>query len=328
MKNHKAVMFGVFVAALFLGTGCSKQSDGGPNADANPPAGVTNEATSMQTQAISDAFVGNDELTFADQAVQPSTYGTFGKIDAAVTPLRWGRFITSVTRTATTTVQAGDTLALTHVAKIVSGTFKIKGINGTGDTVTVSKPFADTSSRNILFKRVNKNPAKFWRNWVPVATSLVAGGTSPAPAGNQISIKRVDLYLPTGDTITVTDPVDYYLRYKWLKLFRGGRKDVPVLTPGDQVIIKVTVVSASSDTDMVALRYGFDMSHRRRELIPMISQVQNGDNTFTREYQTAWFVHFHHGDFNAGVDAMTRGTVYDDTAPYSVSWWGIPYRVN
>ena len=39
------------------------------------------------------------------------------------------------------------------------------------------------------------------------------------------------------------------------------------------------------------------------------------------------YVHFHRGFFHMGIDAITRATLMDDVAPYSVSWWGIPYRV-
>ena len=41
----------------------------------------------MKYFAQNDEFVVNDEVTFKDEEVQPFDYGTFGKIDAAVTPL-------------------------------------------------------------------------------------------------------------------------------------------------------------------------------------------------------------------------------------------------
>jgi len=329
MKRSLATMGGLLAVAGLLIAGCSKEGlNGTADLTQTPPAGVTNETQAMQSLAMTDAFVQNDELTFADQAVQPMDYGTFGKIDAAIMPLRWGRFITGVTKTVTTTVQ-GDTLAFTHVAKVVTGTLKIKGITGVGDTVTISKAFTDTSGRNIIFKRVAKNPKKFWMNWEPVASSLVAGGTFPVPAGNQISIVKVEFFLPQGDTITVTDPTGYYLRYRWHGFFKGGRKDLPELISGNAVRVRATVVSASADTDIVAFRYGYDLfNHNRRQRMAMVSEVNNGNNTFTREYESSWMVHFHHGYFNAGIDALTRATLYDDAAPYSVSWWGVPYRVN
>ena len=325
MKKVLAMVWGLAaIAALFI-AGCAKDN-GGPVTD-TPPPGVTNETQAMQSAAASDPFVQNEEVTMADQSMETMDYGTFGKIDAAVTPLRWGRFVTGVTTTVTTTVQTGDTIAFAHVEKLITGMLKVRALTGAGDTVTLSKPFTDKAVRNVIFKRVGNAPERFWKNWLPVATSLVDGGTNPPPAGNEIDITKLELFLPNGDTITVTDPSNYYLRYHWLRLFAGGRKDLPELVAGAQVRTRVTLVSASPDTDVVVLRYGFDLLHRRRAHMNMVSEVKNADNTYTREYEQIWFVHFHPGFFHAGVDAVTRGTLYDDAAPYSVSWWGVPYRV-
>jgi hypothetical protein len=184
--------------------------------------------------------------------------------------------------------------------------------------------------RNVIFKRVDSSKTRYWLNWVPVATSLVSGGTS-AP-NNMISITKLVLYLPSGDTLSVTDPTGYYLRYRWLKVFKGGRTDLPEFSAGQSVKLSVTVVSASADTDLIALRYGFDNSHEKRAKLALTSQVDNGNGTFTRVFEvsrtTPLFMHFHRGSFNFGVEAMTKATLFDDTAPYSVSWWGLPYKVN
>jgi len=325
MKKSLAMLWGLPVVAGMLIAGCTKDS-GGPVTDA-PPAGVTNETEAIQSMAASDEFVQNEEVTMADQDMETMDYGTFGKIDAAVTPLRWGRFVTSVTTTVTTTVQTGDTIAIANVVKLIAGSLKVRAVTGAGDTVTLTKPFTDRAVRNVIFKRVGFGLERFWKNWVPVATSLVDGGTNPPPAGSSLDITKVEMFLPTGDTITVTDPVNYYLRYRWLKLFAGGRKDLPELAAGDRIRMRVTLVSESPDSDIVVLRYGVGPFHRRRVHMTMISEVQNPNNTFTREYELAWFVHFHRGFFHAGVDAITRGTLFDDAAPYSVSWWGVPYRV-
>jgi hypothetical protein len=325
MKGITGAMGGMLLVAALLITGCTKNES---QVDSAAPAGVTNEVQAMQSLAVADAFVQNDELTMADQSIQTFNYGTFGKVDAAITPLRWGRFVTSVTKTVTTTTQPGDTIAIAVVEKLITGTLKIQGRTGVGDTVVISKPFTDKSTRNIIFRRVGKSTSTFWLNWVPVASSLVAGGTFPPPASNGINLTKLQFFLPAGDTITVTDPTGYYLRYQWFSWFHGGRKNCPILTGGDPVVLRATVVSASSDTDLVALRYGVDVLHRRRQMMTLISEVKNPDNTYTREFELKWNVHFHRGDFNAGVDAVTKATLFDDTAPYSVSWWGVPYRVN
>jgi hypothetical protein len=48
---------------------------------------------------------------------------------------------------------------------------------------------------------------------------------------------------------------------------------------------------------------------------------------YIRVFEIPFIAHPHRGYFHAGVDAMTKGTLFDDAAPYAVSWWGVPYRV-
>ena len=105
------------------------------------------------------------------------------------------------------------------------------------------------------------------------------------------------------------------------------RPPVPELLEGQQLSMRVTVLSASADTDLVALRFGFDLFHKRRARMNIVSEQDNGDGTFTRVYERMWTVPPVRGFFHAAVDAMTHGTIFDDTEPYSVSWWGVPYRV-
>lgn len=314
----------LWVAAVLTGlvlVGCSKDSTG-PSEQA--PLGVSNEQSAMQYYAANDGFVANDEVTFADKAIQPIDYSTIGKIDEAIVPLRFGRFVTNVSKNVTIEVQPGDTIAIAHVQKTVTGTLKIRGLKGT-DTVTVEKPFTDTSERYIIFKRVNREREHYWMNWIPVASSLVHGGTV-AP-NNDIQLTKVDILLPNGKTISITEPEKYFMRYRWLRLFTGGKDDMPDLMAGDPVTMRAVVVSAAPDTDFVTLRYGFDFDHGRRARMKMISQESNSDGSFTRTYELSWQAHFHRGMFNAQIDAMTKRTLFDDTAPYSVSWWAVPYRV-
>jgi hypothetical protein len=162
-----------------------------------------------------------------------------------------------------------------------------------------------------------------------VATSLVSGGTGPAPANEAILITRLEL-TAGGKTVTVTDPLDTWLRYRWVNRFLGGKSDVPELTPGEMVTVKVTVQSQSPDTDLVALRHGFSFAtgHFKRVKMSMTSQSgPDGNGFYTRTYEKLVPVRFYPGFFHFGIDAVTRATLFDDTAPYSVAWWGIPYRV-
>jgi len=318
----RTTLWSIAAMAAFLVVGCSK--DSGTDPTDTPPQSVTNESTARVYYANTDEFVNNDEQTIDDMAMQPTEYGTFGMIDAAITPLRWGRFVTSVVRTVTDTVQIGDTVAVTHVHKVITGTFRIRGINGTGDTVVVEKPFVDNSDRNIIFRRVARESRRYWMNWRPVATSLVDGGT---PA-NQINLTRLEFF--TGDdTLTITNPLDFYLRYGWMHMPAArSHKDVPEIQGGATVRVRATVISASSDTDLVALRFGWGPLQRRRLAMHCVSQTQVG-NEYERVFERSFMMHFHHGAFHAAVEAATHATLYDDApTAYAVSWWGVPYRVN
>ncbi len=260
-----------------------------------------------------------------DHEVQPTEYGDFGKIDASIIPLRWGRFVTQVVRTVTDTVQPGDSIAFAHVHKDITGTLKIRAINGVGDTVTIEKPFHDQSDRNVIFKRVSRDSRPFWLRWLPVATSLVDGGT--VTPGTSVNITKLQMFLPNGDTLTVTDPLNTYLRYRWRGLPFNGHPNTPELQGGDRIVLQATVESASPDTDIVVLRFGRNAIHHKRVRMQIVSETNNG-GVYTRVYQKAWFCNFHPGFFNAAVDALTKATLFDDDPnQYSVSWWGIPYRV-
>jgi hypothetical protein len=321
MKESWAALLGTLVVLSLLVVGCTKNDVTGLG-DELAPANVTSEQTARIELAKSDDFVQNDEITITDLDVQPTDYGTVGKVSANVTPLRWGRFVTSVVRTALDTVYAGDTIAVVHVHKEISGLLRIRAMNGVGDTVTIEKPFVDNADRKVLFKRVDRNTKRYWLNWLPVASSLVKGGTSD----EKIAIKELKLKTPS-DSVTIVDPLTYFLRYRWLRWYNRGENAVPELRGGDPVTVRVTLESASPDTDVVVLRCGATQFQRKRIRMQLVSEQVLPNGRYQRQFECSWFVHFHTGYFHAAVDAMTRETLFDDAGPYAVSWWGVPYRV-
>jgi hypothetical protein len=329
-KNREMWTLASLALAGLLIAGCSDNQVEPLDSDA-APVGVTTEDEAIKYYAANDEFVVNEDETFADREVTPADAGSFGKIDAAVTPLRFGRFITSITRTVETTVEPGDSVAIAHVTKDITGVFKILAVTAANETVLVEKPFNDISERNVVFKRVARNAVRFWRNWLPVASSLVQGGT--VPPNNLITITKLELIGPNG-TVEITDPQDYYLLYGWVRMHQVRaalqKGEVPQYTGGQEIQIRVTLESTSPDTDLVAVRYGFLGLHWKRFPMTMTSEVENG-GVYTRVYETTRtrpvYMHFHRGWFNMGIDAVTHETLYDDSAPYSASWWGIPYRV-
>jgi hypothetical protein len=322
MKRSLALLWTIAATVGLLVVGCNKNTTG-PD-DETAPAGVTDEESAMKVSAENDEFVKNDELTFADQEIAATDYSYIsGQIQSDITPLRWGRFISSITRQVTVTRQPGDSIAVARVHKTINGTLKIRAITQIGDTVLIQKPFSDQSDRNILFKRVGRDVKRFWRNWVPVATSLVDGGT---PNG-QIDIKSIELRTRGGQVITITDPLRTFLRYRWLRFLNGDR-DMLEFNGTDSVHVKVTLESASPDTDLVALRFGMNSLFRNRAGMRLTSQTTGGTLGYIKTYERTFFVHNRPGFFHAAVDAMTKATLFNsDTTAYSVSWWGVPYRV-
>jgi len=319
MKKSLAVLWTMLLLVGLLVTGC--KSTNGPEDD-NAPAGVTNEQSARAYFATNDDFTKVTEEAIDDEDLQGTDY-TLGKIDTAMTPLRWGRFIRSVERVVTDTVRAGDSIAVVHVVRRIHGVLRVlASINGRIDTV--NKPFVDETERNIVFKRVGRETRRFWLNWVPVASSLVEGGT--VRPNSSINLTQLEFITPN-DTITIIDPLHFFFRYRWLRLFNQGNKDIPEINAGTLVTIRATLVSESPDTDLVALRFGADPLHKRRMRMRFVSQTQRGSD-YIRVFERDFTMHFHRGFFHAAVDAMSKATLFDNQSPYSVSWWGVPYRVN
>src|SRR4029077_15393456 len=49
----------------------------------------------------------------------------------------------------------------------------------------------------------------------------------------------------------------------------------------------------------------------------------NGDGTYTGTWRAPWFAGIRH----VGVNALSHGTLYDDSAPYDSQAWILPYVV-
>jgi hypothetical protein len=310
--------------------GCSEEAAITPSDD-EAPGGATTESEAMKYFATSDEFVANDDITFGDEALEPTDAGMLLQLNSSIIPISWGRFVDQVTVTTSTVIEDGDSVATVQVSKDITGTFRILAKYSETDTTTIliEKPFTDHSVRNVLFKRVGREVGRFWLNWVPVATSLVDGATVNPPADQVVNITELQLVKPNGDTITVTDPTNFYLRYGW-RFLKDDRavEDVPQLFMNQVFSVRATVVSASPDTDLVVLKHGYSATTHNRTAMSLISQAENGDGTYTRIYEVSAAVRHQPGFFHAGVLVLTKKTLYDDDpANYSVNWWGVPYRV-
>jgi hypothetical protein len=222
--------------------------------------------------------------------------------------------------------------------------------NAIVDTV-VEKPFTTLVTHNVIFARRSNWGLNFFGNpdaiedgsgrdqnsdqgdggvhgvidlhrraWKIVAVSLVEGGTGSA----NILITKLSLTLPDGREIVVESPNDFYL-YRIL-----GRPDqVPALSSGEDVLLKVELQSAYADTDFVSLTFGA-LSDRRfsrqKRLLELISEEFDGQ-FYMRTFQIEWKPRNDRGPKHAVVNAMPRQVVFDDETEVEAHSWGTPYII-
>jgi hypothetical protein len=134
-------------------------------------------------------------------------------------------------------------------------------------------------TRNVVFVKIanTKFPE---RNWKIAAISLPEGGT----LNPNIDINKFTAFLPSGDTLVINSPNDYYLIRSWNHWWRWH--NVPVIQQGGEVLLRVELNSAYADTDFVTLTFGADRfgMHRLKRKFELISSNANG-NIYEKVYE-------------------------------------------
>jgi hypothetical protein len=317
MKKFLYILpFAAMILAIVVFTNCSKES---------PTEPITTDAAYFTSVVTGNDATTSDLILSDYQALDESAQLQALKIKitkelagAAITPLHWGRVISSASRTITKpTVTQADTVAIVAANVTFTGNFVIQALSG-ADTVVIKKPFTESLDRNLKFVRVART--KFPRlNWALDAVSIAAGGTdNPA-----ISITQVELVAPN-NTFTVTDPLSYYMQIDrwWMP------HHFPVLQNAS-ITLRVTVQSAQADTDIVTLHYAPGAFGLHNVPFTMTSETNNG-GTFTRVYEKTWTVSGSAKKFaSLMVSATTKASLYnDDLSNFSSVLWGIPYKTS
>jgi len=287
----------VILAALAL-AGCGKSTSSVQSAvDNSAPAGSDEAQVATVVQNNPDYV--NDDVW---QSQQPQTLDGVGGF-AAIRPLHFWREITQVTRRVDTQFGAPDsigrpTLAMVTIHQHLLGTFDIlAGATDPSDTSRslIKKPLDDDWTRKLVLMRFADPVMNARSRWHLVGTS----GVDVHTRGGSTHIVSVRIQSGARDT-TITDP---------LELHRLRR--IMLLEPGQPVKLTATTGNASD----VVLFYGRDS---RRKF------TNNGDGTFTFEFPAGNFP----GLRNFGVDALSNGTLFDDTAAYDSNAWLFPFAVD
>lgn len=287
--TQKQLWFSLMTVAALALAGCGKSTD---MMQANAGGGVPAGSDAAQVAAAVD---NNPE--YADEDVfQSEQVGSFevGGGFAAVRPLRFWRQITQVERSREVEFGTPDsagrpTTALVTLHRHLTGTFHLlAGAADPSDTsrTRIDKPIDDQWTRRVLLARVKlPNDSLRWR----LVGSSAAEAKTTAGSTHLVSLR----IQAAGVDTTITDP---------LAMHRLRR--VLLLPPGVPVTLTATTGSASD----VVLFYGRDA--RRRF-------VNNGDGTHSFQFPAGRFV----GLANFGVDALSNGTLFDDTAAYDSNAW-------
>jgi len=304
MKKH---LLGVTLLAAALAlTSCSKATQ--PLSGGGTGGGGALTADQVQVNSVLNTNLDlvNEDVWQSDALQSYDAASGF----AAVRPLRFRRVITNVDRTVSTEFGQPDssgkpTLALVTVRRHITGSFNLlAGAADSTDTTksVFQKPIDDQSTRRLLFMRMPaREPA--WRDsadrdsvrWRMVGSSFVETHTN----GGTTHIVSVRIQAGPLDT-TITDPLEMH-RLRRIAHF----------LPNSPVQITVT----TTRNDDVVLFYGRDS--RRRF-------TNNGDNTYSFTLNSGLFPGVRH----IGIDALSRGTLFDDTAPYDANAWMVPYTVD
>lgn len=330
MKKLFALLVLLPLVALMVG-GCSKDDGVSPAQDPNDQlyGAAQSDQQFFEMYAQNDEYFTTDETTMND-GEQPQSLDdlSIGKLTTPIRPLRWARFIRTFNRQVVLDSVTGDSLAYLTVTKTWQGVLVIAATYSDTSTLpdtVIRKPFTSEAKKRFIFKRIANTPVR-WRNWRPVAISLIDGGTTSSSAIDITQLKLLFERDGARDSIVVTDPNATFLRFR--RIFDLQAREVPDIQGGHEVTMQVTVVSTDPDTDHVVLRYGFtrDGLHRRRIRLHLVSESFDGA-AYTRVYQRTYTMHFRRGVFSAAVDANTHSTMFDDAAPVSTSFWSVPYVV-
>jgi len=288
------VWFALLALAGLVLAGCG-HSTNSTQASTAAPTG-SDQAQVAGVLADNPDYVNED--LYASQIAQ-SYDETVGA--AAINPLRFWRAITDVQTTFDTQFGPADssgrpTSALVTIHRHLTGTFNIVAGASAMDTsrALIQKPLDDDWTRKIALERL---PDRFG----PAITRWHLAGTSAVNVQTRNGVTHVDsLRIQSSDMdTTITDPLELH-RLRRIFFVPEGME------------VTLTAYTASA-TDVVLF---YDHDERRRF-------TNNGNGTYTFTFTPGRFI----GLRNFGVDVLSHGTLFDDTAPYDSNAWIFPYVV-
>lgn len=213
---------------------------------------------------------------------------------SAIRPLTYWRQFRTRDRTfefafSDTDSTGRPTRAVVTIRSRLLGTFNIATAL---DSPRVRKPLDDLRVRRVLMRRVPglHDPRVRWR--VAATSGVLVSSKDHTTRITSLRIQGGSL-----DT-TITDPLVFV-----------RMRNVLRLEPNSSVTFTVT----TDRNDDVLVLHRFD---------GRFLMTNNGDDTYSATLQLGLFARSMH---HFGVDAMSHGTLFDDTLPYDSQYWILPY---
>jgi hypothetical protein len=306
-----------FIPLLVLGiilffAGCQDEMVVEPQ-DSEP----TTDQAAMEKLVDQDSSLTSFEANYNEDGLMD----ILGKIQENIYPFRVGHKMRLVNRNLNINF-VNDSMATGTLTKTFEGVLFIAASYDSNsvlpDTV-IEKPFTSVVTRNLIFRKIANTDHPF-RNWIIAAISLPEGGTQSP----NIDIIRVTVFLPSGDTLVVDSPNEYYLRLHW-----GWWRHIPFLRCGESVTVRVELFSAYEEDDFVTLTYGANRygHHRAKRRFELVSSTAVAGG-FEKVYEQTYTTNQYPGHYHAVINAMPKQVIYDDSTPVEMESWGIPYFVH
>lgn len=300
------------MATLVVAAGCSK------NPDAPENAGSSADRAAIQSTIQQDELFNSQGLD--DDGAQPPAYDSeVTKTAAQIETIRWGRRaplkLESVDVEFTT-----DTTAIATIVHSLDGKFLILAKNATDSNAVgtlYSKDMANTILRKAKLIKV-RNTGNDRHDWRVIE---VSGSAASSPT-TTLSISELTVQGPDGTTLTITNPLSYFM---------SRNTGLPEYNRGDSVKVFVKLSNTNefppAPGETVLLRHGMDHRfHRVRKPLHddgVYPDVAAGDGIYSGVYR----IGPRHGIHHAGIDTIDNGTIYDNVAPYNALAWSLPYHV-
>ncbi|MEO5618283.1 MAG: hypothetical protein ABIS67_10960 [Candidatus Eisenbacteria bacterium] len=312
----------ILTAAL---AGCAKNGGDVSNGITHP-GGSTGNGAAMEEAAVASSMseapqLVEDGIMETEAETDLGSGLIAGEMNALIRPLRFWRKIEHVERRfefafADTDTTGRPTTAVVTVHKRLLGTFNILAGDPPAEPVVtegeepgtppdttlrlVRKRLDDRWVRRLLLKRVPPPPGDELAHHDGRPRWRIAATSGVKITSREATTNIVSLRVQCGplDTL-ITNPLD---------LFRLRR----VLHFPADARVHLTVTTERNDDVVLLYRGGGRLRFHN-----------NGDNTYSGGFLAAWASGTHH----FGVNALSRGTLFDDALPYDSEAWALPYVV-